>query len=75
MSHIRYPTPIHLDPGVVPRLRGAYESVRIGKSLVVTDAPVRVRGAPDGALADHCRKSKPRLVTPNGDRATLAATM
>jgi hypothetical protein len=51
MAHIQYLTQIHLDPGVVQRLRAECERVGIAKPLVVSDAGVRAAGVLDRALA------------------------
>jgi len=50
MAHIQYLTQLHLDPGVVQRLRG--ECVRVGmtKPLVISDTGVRATGVLDRAL-------------------------
>ena len=51
MAHIQYLTQIHLDPGVVQRLREECLRVGMGKPLVISDAGVRAAGVLDRALA------------------------
>ena len=51
MAHIQYLTQIHLDPGVVQRLREECVRVGIAKPLVISDAGVRAAGVLDLALA------------------------
>ena len=51
MAHIQYLTQIHLDPGVVQRLREECTRVGITKPLVISDAGVRAAGVLDRALA------------------------
>jgi alcohol dehydrogenase class IV len=51
MAHIQYLTQIHLDPGVVQRLREECVRVGITKPLVISDAGVRAAGVLDRALA------------------------
>ena len=51
MAHIQYITEIHLDPGVVQRLRDECVRVGIAKPLVISDAGVRAAGVLDRALA------------------------
>ena len=51
MAHIQYITQIHLDPGVVQRLRDECVRVGIAKPLVISDAGVRAAGVLDRALA------------------------
>ena len=51
MAHIQYLTQIHLDPGVVQRLREECVRVGIAKPLVISDAGVRAAGVLDRALA------------------------
>jgi len=51
MAHIQYLTQIHLDPGVVQRLREECMRVGITKPLVISDAGVRAAGVLDRALA------------------------
>ncbi|MES2957843.1 MAG: iron-containing alcohol dehydrogenase [Pseudomonadota bacterium] len=50
MAHIQYLTQIHLDAGVVQRLREECERVGIRKPLVISDAGVRAAGVLDQAL-------------------------
>jgi 4-hydroxybutyrate dehydrogenase len=51
MAHIQYITQIHLDPGVVQRLREECLRSGIAKPLVISDAGVRAAGVLDRALA------------------------
>ena len=51
MAQIQYLTQIHLDPGVVQRLREECVRVGIAKPLVISDAGVRAAGVLDLALA------------------------
>jgi 4-hydroxybutyrate dehydrogenase len=51
MAHIQYLTQIHLDAGVVQRLRAECERVGTAKPMVVSDAGVRAAGVLDRALA------------------------
>jgi 4-hydroxybutyrate dehydrogenase len=51
MAHIQYITQIHLDPGVVQRLRDECVRIGIDKPLVISDAGVRAAGVLDRALA------------------------
>jgi 4-hydroxybutyrate dehydrogenase len=51
MAHIQYLTQIHLDAGVVRRLREECQRVGIRKPLVISDAGVRAAGVLDQALA------------------------
>ena len=51
MAHIQYLTQIHLDAGVVRRLREECQSAGIAKPLVISDAGVRAAGVLDHALA------------------------
>ena len=51
MAHIQYLTQIHLDAGVVQRLREVCQRVGIAKPLVISDAGVRAAGVLDRALA------------------------
>jgi alcohol dehydrogenase class IV len=56
MAFIQYITQIHLDFGVISKLREECERVGIRKPLIVTDAGVRAAGVLDRALAalgDH----------------------
>ena len=50
MAHIQYITQIHLDAGVVQRLRDECLRVGIAKPLVISDAGVRAAGVLDRAL-------------------------
>ena len=50
MAHIQYITQIHLDAGVVERLREECLRVGITKPLVISDAGVRAAGVLDRAL-------------------------
>ncbi len=50
MAHIQYITQIHLDAGVVQRLREECLRVGIAKPLVISDAGVRAAGVLDRAL-------------------------
>jgi 4-hydroxybutyrate dehydrogenase len=50
MAHIQYLTQIHLDPGVVRRLRDECQRVGIRKPLVISDAGVRAAGVLEQAL-------------------------
>ena len=51
MAHIQYLTQIHLDAGVVQRLREECQRVGIAKPLVISDAGVRAAGVLDRAVA------------------------
>ncbi len=51
MAYIQYLTQIHLDAGVVQRLREECQRVGIHKPLVISDAGVRAAGVLDLALA------------------------
>ena len=51
MAHIQYLTQVHLDAGVVARLRDECARVGIRKPLVISDAGVRAAGVLDQALA------------------------
>jgi 4-hydroxybutyrate dehydrogenase len=51
MAYIQYLTQIHLDAGVVQRLRAECELVGMTKPLVVSDPGVRAAGVLDRALA------------------------
>ena len=51
MAHIQYLTQIHLDAGVVARLREECVRCGIAKPLVISDAGVRAAGVLDRALA------------------------
>ena len=51
MAHIQYLTQIHLDAGVVQRLREECQRAGIAKPLVISDAGVRAAGVLDRALA------------------------
>ncbi len=51
MAHIQYLTQIHLDPGVVQRLREECQRTGITRPLVISDAGVRAAGVLDRALA------------------------
>jgi hypothetical protein len=51
MAYIQYLTQIHLDPGVVQRLREECVRVGITKPLVISDAGVRAAGMLDRALS------------------------
>jgi 4-hydroxybutyrate dehydrogenase len=50
MAYIQYLTQIHLDAGVVQRLRDECQRVGIRKPLVISDAGVRAAGVLDKAL-------------------------
>ena len=51
MAFIQYITQIHLDPGVVQRLREECRRIGMRKPLVISDAGVRAAGVLDLALA------------------------
>ena len=51
MAHIQYLTQIHLDAGVVRRLREECLRAGIAKPLVISDAGVRAAGVLDHAIA------------------------
>ena len=51
MAHIQYLTQVHLDAGVVARLRDECARVGIRKPLVISEAGVRAAGVLDQALA------------------------
>ena len=51
MAFIQYITQIHLDPGVVQRLREECQRIGMRKPLVISDAGVRAAGVLDHALA------------------------
>ena len=51
MAFIQYITQIHLDPGVVQRLREECRRIGMRKPLVISDAGVRAAGVLDRALA------------------------
>jgi 4-hydroxybutyrate dehydrogenase len=51
MAFIQYITQIHLDPGVVQRLREECQRIGMRKPLVISDAGVRAAGVLDRALA------------------------
>ena len=51
MAFIQYITQIHLDFGVISKLREECERTGMRKPLIVTDAGVRAAGVLDRALA------------------------